>query len=231
MHTDSLETAFGDFMRTFEAFKEGNDERLRELERRSSTDVVTTDKVDRLNRTLDETRRIVDDLALKSARPHLGGPASPGPRSGAALQHKAAFDAYVRTGDAGGLRDLEAKALSIGSDPDGGYLVTEELEARVNRGVRGASPIRAIAQVRRVSGSVYKKPFATTDAATGWVAETAARPETATPTLAELAFPTMELYAMPAATSALLDDAAVDIDEWIADEVRVSFVPQTRRLT
>jgi HK97 family phage major capsid protein len=229
MHTDSLETAFGDFMHAFEAFKEGNDERLSQLERRSSADVVTTEKVDRLNRALDETRRVVDDLALKAARPHLGSPGSPGshaPRSTTQLQHKAAFDAYVRTGDATGLRDLEAKALSIGSDPDGGFLATEELEARVNRGVRNVSPIRAIAQVRRVSGSVYKKPFAITGAGSGWIAETAARPETTTPTLAELAFPTMELYAMPAATSALLDDAAVDIDEWIADEVRDSFATQ-----
>ena len=224
--TDDLNAAFGDFMRAFEAFKEGNDDRLSQLERRTSVDVVTNEKVDRLNRTLDETRRVVDELALKAARPHLGGLASPAPRSGAALQHKAAFDAYVRTGDATQLRDLEAKALSIGSDPDGGYLVTEELERAVNRGVRNVSPIRAIAQVRRVSGSVYKKPFAITGAESGWIAETAARPETDTPTLAELAFPTMELYAMPAATSALLDDAAVDIDEWIADEVRDSFAIQ-----
>ena len=226
MPTDSLESAFGDFMRAFEAFKEGNDERLSQLERRASTDIVTTEKVDRLNRTVDETRRVVDDLALKAARPHLGGPTSQGPRTAAALQHKAAFDSYVRSGDATGLRDLEAKALSVGSDPDGGFLVTEELESRVNRGVRNVSPIRAIAQVRRVSGSVYKKPFAITDAAAGWIAETAARPETNAPTLAELAFPTMELYAMPAATSALLDDAAVDIDEWIADEVQGSFASQ-----
>jgi HK97 family phage major capsid protein len=33
----------------------------------------------------------------------------------------------------------------------------------------------------------------------------------------------MELYAMPAATSALLDDSAVNIDEWIAEEVRDAF--------
>ena len=223
MQPDSLASAFTDFMRAFDAFKESNDERLRELERRSSADIVTTEKVDRLNRALDETKRVVDDLALKAARPHLGGPA---PRSGAALRHKAAFDAYVRTGDAAGLRDLESKALSIGSDPDGGFLVPDELERAVNRGVRNISPIRAIAQVRRVSGSVYKTPFAITDAATGWIAETAARPETGTPTLAELAFPTMELYAMPAATSALLDDSAVDIDQWIADEVQGSFAQQ-----
>jgi HK97 family phage major capsid protein len=226
MQTDSIETAFGDFMRAFEAFKAGNDERLSQLERRMSADVVTADKVDRLNRALDETKRVVDDLALKSARPHLGGPGLRAPRSGAALHHKAAFDAYIRTGDAGSLRDLELKALSVGSDPDGGFLATEELENAVNHGVRNVSPIRAIAGIRRVSGSVYKKPFATTGAASGWIAETAARPETGTPTLAELAFPTMELYAMPAATSALLDDSAVDIDQWIADEVRDSFAQQ-----
>jgi len=223
MQNDSLNTAFDGFMRAFEAFKDGNDERLAQLERRLSADAVTTDKVDRLNRALDETKRVVDDLALKSARPHLGGPA---PRSGASLQHKAAFDAYVRKGEATQLRDLEAKALSVGSDPDGGFLVPDELERAVNRGVRNVSPIRAIAGIRRVSGSVYKKPFAITGAESGWIAETAARPETDTPILAELSFPTMELYAMPAATSALLDDSAVDIDEWIADEVRDSFAQQ-----
>src|SRR5581483_402045 len=72
-------------------------------------------------------------------------------------------------------------------------------------------------------------PFAVTGAESGWVAETATRPETDTPTLAalsEMSFPTMELYAMPAATQALLDDAAVNIDEWIAEEVRDSFAQQ-----
>ncbi len=221
-----LGTAFDGFMRAFEDFKDANDERLGQLERRLSADAVTSDKVDRINRALDEHKRVVDELALKSARPHLGGPAL---RSGAALQHKAAFDAYVRKGEAGNLRDLEAKALSVGTGTDGGYLVPDEIERAVNRAVRNVSPIRAIAGVRQVSGSVYRKPFAVTGAESGWVAETAPRDETDSPTLAalsEMSFPTMELYAMPAATSALLDDSAVNIDEWIAEEVRDSFAEQ-----
>ena len=218
-----VNAAFGEFMRAFESFKEANDDRLAQLERRSSADPVTTDKLARIDRALDDTKRIVDDLALKAARPHLGSPAQ---RTGANLQHKAAFDAYVRKGDTTTLRDLESKALSVGTDADGGYLVPDELERSVNRGVRNISPIRAIAGIRQVSSSVYKKPFAITGAESGWIAETAARPETDTPTLAELAFPTMELYAMPAATSALLDDSAVDIEQWIAEEVRDSFAEQ-----
>jgi HK97 family phage major capsid protein len=220
---DELGSAFDDFMRAFEAFKDTNDERLSQLERKLSADVVTTDRLDRINRALDENKRIVDELALKAARPHLGSPVRSATHT---LQHAAAFDAYVRNGEAARLRDLESKALSVGSDPDGGYLVPDELERTVNRAVQNVSPIRAIAGIRQVSGSVYKKPFAITGAESGWVAETAARPETDSPTLAELSFPTMELYAMPAATSALLDDSAVNIDEWIAEEVRDAFAQQ-----
>jgi HK97 family phage major capsid protein len=219
--------AFDEFMRVFEAFKETNDERLAEIERRCAADVVTTDKLARIDRALDENKRVVDELALKAARPPLGGGATP--RSGASLAHKAAFDGYVRRGEAGQLRALEGKALSVGSDPDGGYLVPDETERAVNRSLRDVSPIRAIAGLRQVSSAVYKKPFSLTGPGTGWVGETAARPETTTPTLAELSFPTMELYAMPAATPALLEDSAVSIDEWLAEEVRLAFAVQEAR--
>jgi HK97 family phage major capsid protein len=80
--------------------------------------------------------------------------------------------------------------------------------------------------VRQVSSSVYKKPFAITGAVTGWVGETDARPQTNAPTLAELEFPAMELYAMPAATATLLEDSAVNIDEWLATEVEQAFAEQ-----
>ncbi len=170
--------AFEDFMRAFEAFKETNDERLYALERRGVSDPLIEEKLTRIDRALDENRRVVDELALKSARPALGSSVV---RSGAALQHKAAFESYVRKGEPGRLRDLESKALSVGSDPDGGYLVPDETEKTVNRALKDISPIRAIAGIRQVSGSVYKRPFATSGASTGWVAETAARPETNTP--------------------------------------------------
>ena len=73
---------------------------------------------------------------------------------------------------------------------------------------------------------MLKKPFSITGPAVGWVAETAARPQTATATLAELQFPTMELYAMPAATASLLDDTVVDLDQWIPSEVEAAFAEQ-----
>jgi len=80
--------------------------------------------------------------------------------------------------------------------------------------------------VRQVSTGTLRKPFAVSGPATGWVAETAARTQTAGPTLDELQFPTAELYAMPAATAALLEDAAVDVDRWIAAEIETAFAEQ-----
>ena len=216
--------AFDDFMSAFESFKETNDERLAQIERRVGPDVVTTEKMERINRALDDTKRRMDEMCAKSLRPRLAG--EQGVMTVSAREHKQAFDGYIRKGEAANLHALEAKALSVASDPDGGYLVPEETEREISRRLASLSPIRAISGVRQVSASVYKKPFSTAGAATGWVGETAARPQTGSPTLAELAFPPMELYAMPAATSTLLDDAAVNIDQWIAEEVQAAFAEQ-----
>lgn len=220
---ENLDAAFDDFMEAFEAFKDVNDRRLDEIERKLTADVVTRDKMDRINRAMDEQKKALDQLVLKKARPALGRPDGHGPE---AAEHKAAFDAYIRRGDEAGLRELEAKAFSAGTGADGGYLVPPETDTEIGRRLSVASPIRSLATVRQVSGAVLKKPFSLTGLTSGWVAETASRPQTATPQLSELSFPTMELYAMPAATQALLDDAAVDIEAWISGEVDIVFAEQ-----
>lgn len=216
-----LKDAFGEFMTTFEAFKEANDEKLAELEGRMGADTVTSDKVERISHALDEQKRAIDNLTLKKIRPVLG-------RDGRAMpsEHKNAFDAYMRSGDDRQLRALDTKAMSYGSGQDGGYLVPAETETEIGKRLSALSPIRSIASVRQVSGAVLKKPFSVSGPAVGWVAETASRPQTDTATLAELQFPTMELYAMPAATASLLEDAVVDLDQWISAEVEAAFAEQ-----
>ena len=220
---ETMAAAFGDFMEAFEAFKEVNDRRLDEIEQKFSADVVTGDKMERINRAMDEQKKVLDQLVLKKARPPLGRSEGKTVEAG---EHKAAFEAYIRRGDEAGLRELEEKALSVGIGSDGGYLVPPETDTEIGRRLSVVSPIRSLATVRQVSASVLKKPFATAGLTAGWVAETGARAQTATPQLAELTFPTMELYAMPAATQSLLDDAAVDIEAWISGEVDIVFAEQ-----
>jgi HK97 family phage major capsid protein len=207
------EAMFEQFMGAFEEFKRGNDQRLKDLEKRGSADVLTEQKVERLNQALDSAKAAIDRANLERARPRLEGGAPAG-----ADEYKEAFAAYVKRG--------EEKALRVGSNPDGGYLVPSETDEEITQLMAALSPIRAIASVRKISTGTYKKPVTKTGPGAGWVAETAARPETDSQVIDALSFPAAELYAMPAATSAFLDDAAVDVGQWIAEEVNAAFAQQ-----
>ncbi|RMF17625.1 MAG: phage major capsid protein, partial [Alphaproteobacteria bacterium] len=55
------------------------------------------------------------------------------------------------------------------------------------------------------------------------VSETAPRIETTAPTFAEVAPPIGEIYANPAATQTMLDDAHFDVESWLADELSREF--------
>ncbi len=206
-----VDAPFADFMTAFEEFKSTNDQRLGELEKRGSADTLLEGKLDRLNAVLDGHKSALDKAAVDKARPALEGG-----RAVASDEYKDAFSAYVKRG--------EEKALSIGSNPDGGYLVPGETETEITKLLTAISPMRAICGVRQVSSSVYKKPI--TGPQVGWVGETAARTQTNSQVIDELTFPTTELYAMPAATQAFLDDAAVDVGQWIAEEVNAAFAEQ-----
>jgi HK97 family phage major capsid protein len=213
--------AHDDMMRSYTAFTEAHDEHARARR----PDPLLEQKVDRANADFDARLRRIETATVRGARPQLEGAVRVAADI-AAREHKSAFDAYVRGGETAALRALETKAMSGGSNADGGYLVPAELEREIGARLRAISPIRGIASVREISSSVYKKPFMTAGPATGWVGETDARPQTTSPVLDALSFPAMELYAMPAATATLLDDAAVNIDEWIAAEVELTFAAQ-----
>ncbi|WP_029003701.1 phage major capsid protein [Azorhizobium doebereinerae] len=216
-------SALDTLMHTFETYKEANEIRLADLERRGAADPVSTDRLARIDAAMEAMSGRMDRVETKTLRPPLGG----GPLPGAgAREHGAAFLSYARHGEADGLKALEAKALSAGSGADGGYLVPYETEQEIGRRLLALSPIRALATVRTIGAGTYRKPFMTSGPAVGWAAETAARPQTDSPVLAELSFPAMELYAMPAATQALLDDGQVNIEEWIAGEVDSAFAEQ-----
>ena len=151
---------------------------------------------------------------LERAKPQLEGG-----RAEAGDEYKDAFAAYVKRG--------ETKALTIGSPPGGGYLVPAETETEITRLLTAVSPIRAIAGVRQVSTSSLQEAGDDHRAGGGLGGgDRRARPATTSQTLDLLDFPTAELYAMPAATQVFIDDAAVDVGQWIADEVNAAFAAQ-----
>ena len=209
--------------KAFAAFKTEHQAELEGINAKFA-DVVQAEKVERINAEIGKLQTALDDTNAQLAAARLGG-AGDGPAvSTEARDHARAFNQFFRRGTEEGLRELEMKAaLRTDSDPDGGYVVPDQMEQTIDRVLGSVSAMRSIASVMSVSAASYKKLVNQGGAGAGWVGERQARPETATPTLAELSFPAMEIYANPAATQTLLDDARVDIAAWLAEEVSTAF--------
>jgi predicted phage gp36 major capsid-like protein len=65
--------AIEEFNRAFEAYKEENEAKLAEIKSKLGADVLTTEKLARIDATLDSQKRILDRINLERARPRLGG--------------------------------------------------------------------------------------------------------------------------------------------------------------
>ncbi|KQU53088.1 phage capsid protein [Sphingomonas sp. Leaf339] len=134
------------------------------------------------------------------------------------MDKDAGFAGFVRTG-----ATIEMKAFTGVSGDAGGYAVPREIDAVIDRALTAVSPIRQIANVVKVGSAGYRKLVTTGGTPSGWAAETAGRPGTASPVFQEIAPPTGELYANPSASQAMLDDAAFDVEEWLAGEIANEF--------
>lgn len=132
---------------------------------------------------------------------------------------RAAFiDGYVRRGT-----DVELKSFTGTTGPDGGFAIPREIDGNIDALLKAASPIRQIANVVRVGSAGYRKLVTQNGVSSGWASETQARPETGTPTFNEVIPSFGDLYANPAATQVMLDDAAFDVEGWLASEISAEF--------
>jgi HK97 family phage major capsid protein len=212
--------AMHEMMAVFEAYKADNEQRLAEIAAGRAPDPLIEEKMARVEDALKAAEQRYSRAAADSRRPALAQTPVARPD-----ERKGAFTAYMRSGQTSPLM-LEAKSLSEGTPSAGGYVVSPEIERMIERRLAAASPMREIATVRTIGAGTYKKPVSTVGITAGWAAETGSRAETAAATLDLLDFPAADLYANPAATQALLDDAFVNIDEWLAEEVQDAFAAQ-----
>ena len=224
-HSPETRAALHEVLATFEAYKASNDQRLSAIETKRA-DILLEEQLARIDASLTAAQGRFDRASAALRRPSLGDD----PRLAEPDERKAAWDSYVKSG-AVAASLIEAKGLSQGSPVSGtetgaGFLAPPELEQQILRRLAIASPLRDICQVQTISVATYRKPVSAKGLTASWVAETASRAETTGLTLDILDFPASELYAAPAATQALLDDALVNMDEWLAAEVEDAFAAQ-----
>ena len=137
---------------------------------------------------------------------------------GTAPEVKSFVDGYLRQGNTAELKSISGAVLS-----DGGYAVPRQIDEVISATLLKRSPLRSVCQVVQVGTAGYRKLITTGGTSSGWVSETAARPGTNTPNFVEIVPPTGELYANPAASQAMLDDAQFDLETWLGGEIANEF--------
>lgn len=222
---DEIKKLLEDQNKAFEAFKAA----LADEAKTKSAEA--TAKVDKINESLTELGKQLkahaanlEALEAAASRPNRGDGSK---ASAEEVAYKKGLFGYLRKGEENGLRDLEQKALTAGSNPDGGYTVHTELDSMIDRVARAQVSMRGLATVRSITGRSYKKFVTTTGASIGgWGNETTAPSESNGPALKELEFTPGTLWAEPRATLELLEDSDQNIESWLADEVGIAFQEQ-----
>lgn len=204
----------------FDEFKEKNDKRLDAVEQEKGALAGQVETLNGKLTELDELKTSLEEELKAVKRP--GG----GTQSKTASEHKTAFMQFMRKGQEDGLRELEQKALQTGVDADGGYAVPEELDRTLLEIMKDSVVMRQEANTITVGTSDYKKLVNLHGAGSGWVGETAERPETATPKLAQIVPFMGEIYGNPQATQTMLDDGFFNVEAWINSELALEFSEQ-----
>lgn len=237
---------------SFEEFKHSADTLREEVKKLNTADVVLTDKIakmaDDITAKHEAAQKQLDALKARADRPDYGnGDAEqklnaealefakvslvgqrkeiPADLRGNVEEYKAytsAFQRYLRKGDKA-LDLMEHKALTSGSDPDGGYFVRPEFSTKIVDRVFESSPMRRLASVQTIGTDELKVLQDPNEASAGWVGETQARPETNTPQVGDKGIVAHEIYAKPKASQKNLEDAFINVEAWLARKVADKF--------
>ena len=203
---------FAELQAAFAQFKETHAEEIKGMKAKFD-DVVTRDKLEKINAQVGDLQSALDAANLKMAAMSVGTGDGRQVKDG---EYSTAFAAHMRKGD------VQA-SLNKGAADEGGYLAPTEWDRTITDKLVNVSPMRQLATVVTTSKAAFSKLFNLRGTGSGWVGETAARPETGTPEFGPVTYTPMELYANAAATQGMLDDAEINLEAWLAGEIETEF--------
>ena len=229
MDNNEVKSAVETLGKTFEAFKETNDKRIKEIESKGSADPIVEEKLSKIEADLDkfsdmeasqkkandQAKAQLDRLETIVSRPEFGK-GSPVE----SMQVKV-FDKWLRKGK-DSLSPEEVKVLTVSNDNTAGYLAPPEYVREIIKGVTEFSPIRSIARVRSTTNRSIQVPKRTGQFAAQWVAEEGARTETTGYAVGLEEIPAHELYALVDISEQELEDSVFNLEA----EMNSEFVDQ-----
>ena len=139
------------------------------------------------------------------------------------------FNAFIRTSGKMDINEfcerkgIELNAMSVDSDPDGGYLVLPTYDSIRKTREFETSPIRQVANVMNISSDRLIVPVDYDEVTASWVGERSTRLATDTAQLGQIEIPVHEIYALQNLTQQIIDDAKIDVESQAAKEAGEKF--------
>lgn len=204
----------------FEEFKQKNDALILAKAEGKAVGDLTAD-VTKINDALTAIGKQMTEIEKKAGRPQ------PGQEQGTAtpeqIDHRKAFNAYLRKGRTDNLAELQQKAMNTGSDPDGGYLVLPEMDRAIDRVAQTMGAMYRLANVVTIGTAKYEKLVKTSGMAMRRVADGATGGETTEPRYAKIQIEVFPAEVEPWVYNETLEDAFINLETDLADEAAIGF--------
>lgn len=208
----------------FESFKKTNDQRLEEIKKNGVASAATEEKLAKTEKDISSLEAKITEM--NAALTRQAASEDPDKKQAEEMKkYKGELFDYMKKNKpmSPEMLNMAAKAMSVDSDADGGFLVTPEMSSEITKKIYESSPIRQLASVQTITSDSFDILHDLGEVGSGWVGEISSRPATSTPQLQKENVPVHELYAFPFATQKLLDDAGVNLEAWLAEKCQDKF--------
>lgn len=207
----------------WEHFKSVNDEKLKQIEKKGVADCLVMEELNKINNSLNEQKQKLEQLQISNSRPTFE---NKGVDFQENLEHKKALNNYLKKGIDAPLANLETKAdLTTATDSSsayGGYLLTPNMQRIITGELNENCFMRKICSVQTISSSALEV-IDDTSFATSWISETGTVSDSNSSVLSKITIKAHELVAQPKVSQKLLDDASINIEEWLAYRLAEQF--------
>lgn len=209
---------------TWEHYKQVNDERLKQIEKKGSVDGIVMEELNKINSSLDEQKNKLEKLEVSISRPSFENKNDYYIEN---LEYKKALNSYLKKGMENQLFQLERKSVldsSISGETTayGGYLLSPSMQKIITGELTNNCFMRQISSVQTISSSALEI-IDDTSFATNWIAENGTVEDSDVSVLNKKTIKVHELVAQPKVTQKLLDDASINIEEWLAYRLAEQF--------
>lgn len=208
----------------WEHFKQVNDERLKQVEKKGSADAMVLEELNKINNSIDEQKDKLEMLQVSMSRPSFENKSANFVSEN--LEYKKALSNYLKKGIEAPLADCEVKLAldsSVGtSSAYGGYLLTPNMQRIIAGELNNTCFMRKICSVQTISSSALDV-IDDSSFSTSWIGETGTVSDSDVSTLKKTTITAHELVAQPKVSQKMLDDSSINIEEWLAYRLSEQF--------